>query len=244
MDVMDTLNMDEDGNKYKIYNYSNYSGNKMYPFKYYNELRLYEDDPKKKVIDECGCGSLYELFEVLLVRKDFCKGGLIYAVLENGGNGIKYNMDKNDKIVKRDKRIKETKLEALSNENEENEENYNTNKRTKLEDSTLMLKTNIEEKEPDFLDKNDVECKVEKIDSLDKTNNLKMEYEVLDDVKDALSFLRSMNFESFSSNIQSTKAFLLRFGINLTWYKTANKDILMRKAKAEVQVQILKPRKI
>lgn len=74
---LDIMNKFED---FKVFNYSNYNGEKTIPFSNLKDLRLYEDDPKRKVLDECGDLTLQELFEVLLLRNDFCKGALIYAV--------------------------------------------------------------------------------------------------------------------------------------------------------------------
>lgn len=58
--------------------WSNFDIRRSYPFHNLNEIELFDDEPTSKMISKIK--NLKLLFEGLLVRSDFTKGGLIYSI--------------------------------------------------------------------------------------------------------------------------------------------------------------------
>lgn len=61
--------------------WSNFDSSNCIPFKNINEIRNFKDDPKSKLLKNFGHKqpSLPELFNGLLARSDFVKGGLLFS---------------------------------------------------------------------------------------------------------------------------------------------------------------------
>lgn len=63
-------------NKGKIHVYSNFTKEKSIPYKFIEQIRIFDDDPKRKTqVDEPEINTFYQS---LLHRADFIKGSLVY----------------------------------------------------------------------------------------------------------------------------------------------------------------------